>query len=93
MERKSNQTLFKGGSFNDPSNYRGIALSNCFSEFLSKLLCNRLVKILNENRIICDEQIGFKKGCRTSDHMLSLKTLIDKSFLRNLNICIVVLSI
>ena len=72
--------LFKGGSFCDPSNYRGIALSSCFSTFLSKLLCNRLDKFLNENRIICDEQIGFKKGCRTSDHILSLKTLIDKAF-------------
>ena len=53
---------------------------SCFSKFLSKLLCNRLEKFLNENRIICDEQIGFKKGCRTSDHILSLKTLIDKAF-------------
>ena len=80
MERKSNQTPFKGGSFSDPSNYRGIALSSCFSKFLSKLLCNRLDKFLNEYWIICDEQIGFKKGCRTSDHILSLKTLIDKAF-------------
>ena len=72
--------LFKGGSFSDPSNYRGIALSSCFSKFLSKLLCNRLDKFLNENRIICDEQIGFKKGCRASDHILSLKTLIDNAF-------------
>ena len=30
--------------------------------------------------IICDEQIGFKKACRASDHILSLKTLIDKVF-------------
>ena len=81
METKSYQTpIFKGCSFSDPSNYRGIALSSCFGKFLSKLLCNRLGKILNENRIICDEQIGFKKGCRTSDHILSLKTIIDKTF-------------
>ena len=66
--------LFKGGSFSDPSNYRGISLSSCLSKFLSNPLCNRLDKVLNENRIICDEQIGFKNGCRTSVHTLSLKT-------------------
>ena len=72
--------LFEGGPFSDPSNYRGIALSSCFSKFLSKLLCNRLDKFLDENRIICDEQIGFKKGCRTIDHTISLKNPIDKAF-------------
>ena len=55
-------------------------MSSYYSKFLSKRLCNRLEKFLKENRIICDEQIGFKKGCRTSDHILSLKTLIDKAF-------------
>ena len=29
---------------------------------------------------ICDERTGFKKGSRKSDHILSLKTLIDKTF-------------
>ena len=55
-------------------------MSSCFSKFISKLLCNRLDKILNENRIIGDEQIDFKKECLTSDHILSIKTLIDKAF-------------
>ena len=54
--------LLKGGSFSDPSNYRGIALSSCFSKFLFKLLCNRLDKFLNENRIICDEQLALRRG-------------------------------
>jgi hypothetical protein len=45
-----------------------------------KILSNRLDKFLIENDIICNEQIGFKKGCRTSDHILTLKCLIDKPF-------------
>jgi hypothetical protein len=61
--------IFKGGCFNDPSNYRGIALSSCFGKNFSKILSNRLDKFLIENDIICNEQIGFKKGC-----------LIDKVF-------------
>ena len=35
---------------------------------------------LEENNIVCSEQIGFKKHCRTSDHILTLKCLIDKAF-------------
>lgn len=72
--------LFKGGNFTDPSNYRGIALSSCFAKFFSKILCNRLDTYLEDNDIICKEQIGFRKGCRTSDHVLTLKTLVDKAF-------------
>ena len=33
---------------------------------------------LDDNAIIPINQIGFKKGARTSDHILVLKTLIDK---------------
>ena len=72
--------IFKGWCFNDPSDYRGIALSSCFWKKFSKILSNRLDKFLIENDIICNEQIGFKKGCRTSDHILTLKCLIDKAF-------------
>ena len=86
VEKNLIKPLFKGGSFSDPSNYRGIALSRYFSKFISNLLCNRLDKILNENRIICDKQIGFKKESLTSDHILSLKTLIDKAFKKSKNL-------
>ena len=32
---------------------------------------------MDENNIIPDCQIGFSKGCRTSDHVLVLKAFID----------------
>jgi hypothetical protein len=70
--------LFKGGCSNDPSCYRGIAISSCLSKFFIRILYNRLDKYLEKNNIICPEQIGFRKGCRTSDHVFTLKTLIDK---------------
>ena len=72
--------IFKGGCFNDPSNYRGIALSSCLGNFFLKVLYNRLEKYLEGNELICREQIGFRKGSRTSDHILTLKTIIDKAF-------------
>ena len=33
---------------------------------------------ININNLIDDTQIGFKKNCRTSDHMFILRALIDK---------------
>lgn len=72
--------IFKGGCFNNPANYRGVALSSCFGKFFSKILSNRLDKFLDQNNILCNEQIGFRKNCRTSDHIFTLKCLIDKSF-------------
>ena len=44
----------------------------------SIILNNRLEKFITSNNLIDDTQIGFKKNCRTSDHMLILQTLIDK---------------
>lgn len=72
--------IFKGGCFNNPSDYRGVALSSCFGKFFSKILSKRLDKFLEINNIICNEQIGFRRHCRTSDHILTLKCLINKAF-------------
>ena len=80
MERKFYKTNFKGGCINGLSKYKGVALFSCFGIFYSKILSNRLDKFLEENNIICSGQIGFKKHCRTSDHILTLKSLIDKAF-------------
>ena len=61
----------------------GFAISSCLSKFFTKILHNRLENYLEQNDIICPEQIGFRKGARTSDHIFSLKTLIDKYFRKN----------
>jgi hypothetical protein len=42
-----------------------------------------LENYLEHNDIICPEQIGFRKGARTSDHIFSLKTVIDKYVRKN----------
>lgn len=74
------KSICKGGCFNDPNNYRGIALSSCVAKLFSKVLFNRLDKQLENNKTLAEEQIGFCKGCSPSDHVLTLKTLIDKTF-------------
>ena len=72
--------IYKGGGAYDPSNYRGIAVSSCFSKLFSRVLFDRLDCYIENNNLICPEQIGFRKDLRTSDHTLTLKTLIDKAF-------------
>ena len=44
------------------------------------VLFNRLDKYIEDNELIYPEQIGFRKKCRTSDSILTLKTLINKAF-------------
>ena len=72
--------IFKGGSCNYPSNYRGIALTSTLSKLFARVLYNRLQAYLEQNELITREQIGFRQGSRTSDHLFTLTTMIDNMF-------------
>ena len=72
--------LFKSGSENDPSNYRGISISSCLSKLFSRILYNRLDTYIGDKVILVDNQIVFLKSFRPSDHVYTLKSMIDKSF-------------
>ena len=70
--------LHKKGDKTDPGNYRGIAVSSNLCKLFCLVLHNRLVSFTDKYKTIPPEQIGFRKGSRTSDHILVLKSLIDK---------------
>ena len=70
--------LHKSGSASDPDNYRGIMINICLSKVFTSIINNRLYDFFVDNGIISEFQIGFMKDSQTSDHMLVLKTLIDK---------------
>jgi hypothetical protein len=70
--------IHKKGDKNVPTNYRGIAVGVTMSKVFCSVLHNRLQKFVEENNIIPENQVGFRKGFRTVDHVLTLKTLIDK---------------
>jgi hypothetical protein len=70
--------ILKKGDVNSPENYRGIAVSSCLSKLFCQVLHGRLTKHFSKNSTIPIHQIGYKKKSRTSDHILTLKTLIDK---------------
>ena len=70
--------IHKKGDKSIPNNYRGIAVSSILCKLFCLVLYNRLDVFVNQNSSIPPNQIGFKKGSRTSDHVLVLKSLIDK---------------
>ena len=71
--------LHKGGDCTDPNRYRGISIMSCMGKLFCSILNNRLVELISKNEFGNKCQIGYKKGCRASDHMLGVKTLIHKN--------------
>lgn len=75
--------LFKKGSVNDPSNYRGISLRDVSSKLYSSIINRRLQEWVQQNNITGEHQAGFKKGYSTVDHMFTLLEIIQKQFSGN----------
>ena len=69
--------IHKKGSKNDPANYRGISLTSCPRKLFNKVINARLLKYIDSRNLISENQIGFKRNSRTSDHILTLKSIID----------------
>ena len=70
--------IFKRGTKSDPSNYRGICISSCLGKLFCSILNQRLLKHIQTRDILHNSQIGFLANNRTADHVLTLRTLIDK---------------
>ena len=68
----------KKGDVHRPDNYRGISIGSHMAKLFCGILQNRLTNFINKHQLIPMNQIGFKAKCRTSDHILTLKNLIDK---------------
>lgn len=86
--------VFKSGDPSELKNYRPITVTSNLSKLFTRILNKRLVMFLDTNKLLQNEQIGFKKGCSTSDHILVLKTIIDsfKSKNKPLYACFIDLS-
>ena len=72
--------IHKTGDRKNPDNYRAIAVGSCLGKTFSAILLNRL---LNFRHKYCPDpvnQLGFTKGSQTNDHILTLKTIIDKYY-------------
>ena len=70
--------IHKTGDISNPDNYRAISVSSCIGKAFSTILLNRLIEFRDKTCPDPVTQLGFKKNAQTSDHILTLKTLIDK---------------
>jgi hypothetical protein len=79
MWRESTITpIHKKGDWQIPENYRGIAVGSVMCKVYCKILHTRLITFADQKQVPPVNQIGYKKNCRTSDHIFVLKTIIDK---------------
>ena len=70
--------IYKSGNKNDPSNYRGICISSCLGKLFTSVLNTRLKNYVLQQNILHQAQIGFLPNHCTSDHIFTLRTLVDK---------------
>ena len=70
--------IHKEGPRKDPDNYRGICICSALMKLLCTMMNNRLTSFTSNNNLIAKEQIGFQTGNRTSDHILTIKSLVNK---------------
>ena len=75
----------KSGEVSNPNNYRGITITSCLSKLFNLLLTTTLTKYVNDKGLINYNQVGFRKGFCTADHVFIVKTLIDKYLSQNSN--------
>lgn len=54
--------IYKKGDTSDPQNYRPIALINVMTKLFTGLLYNRLIDWMEINKILPEEQMGFRPG-------------------------------
>jgi hypothetical protein len=76
--------IYKGkGDIGNPDNHRGITLLSCVGKLFTGLLNQRLTDYLDDLGILELNQAGFRKGHGTTDHIFTLKCLMDMFLSKN----------
>jgi hypothetical protein len=78
--------LHKKGEKTDIKNYRPISLLSHAYKIFTRIIQNRIKRILDENQP--REQAGFREGYSTTDHLQALNQLIEKANEYQLKLCI-----
>ena len=62
-----------------PSSYRPISLTCTLCKVMEKIIAQRLSHYFESNNLLNINQSGFRKGRRTTDHILRLHDIVQKS--------------
>ena len=68
--------IFKKGTTSDLNKYRGITLLSVSGKLLTGILNARLEKLVDIFSMLEENQAGFRKGYRTTDHIFTLHAII-----------------
>ena len=60
-----------------PNNYRPISILSCLGKLFTALLSERLNTFMEEDKILKENQAGFRKHYSTTDHIFSLYSLLE----------------
>ena len=77
--------LKKGKDVCDPLSYRSISLMSTVSKAFSQILNDRLVKYLENNNLLSEEQNGFRRLRSCLNHIYSMCTILRNRRLQNLD--------
>lgn len=67
----------KKGSPLNPENFRPITILSCLGKIFTAILNERMSTFLERNNILKENQAGFRANYSTTDHIFTLKFLID----------------
>ena len=81
--------IFKSNDETDPNNYRPIALLSVFNRIFEKLMYNRLSVYIDINKLLINEQYGFRTSHSTSHAILDIVTSIQNNMDNKLFSCAV----
>ena len=71
--------ILKKGSQYDLCNYRPISLLSVFNKILEKLMYTRLIKFLEKNNVLSENQFGFRSGNITQQAILCIIDRIQRA--------------
>lgn len=72
--------IFKSGDRDSVSNYRPISVLTVMSKVFEKIINKRLVQFLNQNKILSENQFGFRSGRSTDEAVLKLSETVIENF-------------
>ena len=71
--------IIQGGDSLDPGNYRPLTVPSNMLRILTLRMCDKMTKLVEENKLLGEEQFGFRRGRSTSDAVFILSTMFQKA--------------
>jgi hypothetical protein len=82
---------FKKGERHDPANYRPISLTSVCSKILEHIIHSSIMSHFDKNRVLCDNQHGFRKRRSCETQLIVTIDNIARQFANNVQVDIILL--